>query len=106
MAGFFKTFTSNVRQRRQLLKKEKEADKASIARAESEARQLRRESRAEYIKKQKGKYTPLSERLKNIKSARTKRTTTFGLVRDPLASDKPNPWVDQPKNKKKNPWTD
>ena len=97
---------------------ERKADVASVARAKSEARQLRREARAKYIKEREGKFTPLSERLKqlapkqqtsrmpskrvSIRSRMPSRRTsnvTLGLVRDPLQSDKPNPWVDDPRKK-------
>ena len=65
------------RSRRELRQDEKAADKAAHKTAISEARQMRREQKAEYIKKKYGTYTPLSEKIKaagaKLKEARAER---------------------------------
>jgi len=53
-----------ARDKREIERLERDADKYSKATAISEARQLRRESRAKHIKKEYGTYKPLSQKIK------------------------------------------
>jgi len=68
---------TRARDRREMARAEKAADKLSRRTAISEARQLKRESRAKYIKEKYGTYKPLSQKIKEVRetmqSVRAKR---------------------------------
>ena len=90
----------------QLRKEEKEADKYSTEVAKSDARQMKRMSKAEYIKKKEGTYIPLGERLKELKKIGINRSVGKPIKGSQssaleLGSSEPNPAFDLGSSNKK-----